>query len=211
MAVPELVLVAGPNGSGKTTITEAYLAERFPSWPRLNADQLLVDLLAEWRQSKSTDRPPGPLDAARRIDETAFTLAALGAPFILETVLSSDKYRRLIRVARSHEMVFRLVYVTTETSRINVGRVAMRVEDGGHGVPEDRIHSRWERSMDNLAWFAARADRLVVWDNSGTSLRVLGVRHLGSALELNDELRHHPAFDRLAELRGMVPVRDASG
>lgn len=46
MAIPELVLVAGPNGSGKTTVVEAYLADRFPSWPRLNADQLL----AEWVQ-----------------------------------------------------------------------------------------------------------------------------------------------------------------
>jgi predicted ABC-type ATPase len=208
MAVPELVLVAGPNGSGKTTITQAYLAERFPSWPRLNADQLLAELLAQWQPSESTDHPPGPLDAARRIDETAFTLAALGAPFILETVLSSDKYRRLIHVARSHDMVFRLVYVTTETSRVNVGRVAMRVEEGGHDVPEDRIHSRWERSMNNLAWFAARADRLVVWDNSGTSLRVVGLRHLGCALELNDELQDHPAFDRLAALRGKLPVQD---
>lgn len=155
--------------------------------------------------------PPSPLDAARKIDETALTLATLGMPFILETVLSSDKYKPLINLARSREMVFRLVYITTETSAINVARVAMRVADGGHDVPEDRIHSRWRRSMDNLPWFAARADRLIVADNSGAKLKALALRHLGGALEIADEHEQHPAGVRLSALRGTLPVRDESG
>ncbi len=128
-------------------------------------------------------------------------LATLREPFVLETVLSSDKYKSLVPVARRMGLIFRLVYVTTASSDINVERVRQRVLAGGHDVPADRIHARWHRSMDNLAWFAARADRLIVADNSGPNLVVLALRHLGGALELHD--RAHPASQRLRQSSGL--------
>jgi predicted ABC-type ATPase len=198
----ELVLVAGPNGSGKTTIAEAYIQPRFPLWPKINADRLLLAL--ERTSLAVPDRPE--IQAAQLVDATATCLALLREPFVLETVLSSDKYKRLIPIARDIGLIFRLVYVTTATSDINVERVRQRVIAGGHDVPEDRIHARWLRSMDNLEWFAARADRLVVADNSGPSLVVLALRHLGGALELHE--RTHPASERLRPLSGL-PVLDA--
>jgi predicted ABC-type ATPase len=198
----ELVLVAGPNGSGKTTIAEAYIQPRFPLWPKINADRLLLAL--ERTSLAVPDRPE--IQAAQLVDATATCLALLHEPFVLETVLSSDKYKRLIPIARDVGLIFRLVYVTTETSDINVERVRQRVIAGGHDVPEDRIHARWLRSMDNLEWFAARADRLVVADNSGPSLVVLALRHLGGTLELHGGA--HPASERLQPLSGL-PVLDA--
>jgi predicted ABC-type ATPase len=95
-------------------------------------------------------------------------------------------------------LIVRLVYVTTTHPDINVARVAQRVLAGGHHVPEDKIRERWQRSMDNLAWFAARADRLVVVDNSGQTLTVLALRHLGGELELLAE--QHPVSERLRSL-----------
>lgn len=198
----ELVLVAGPNGSGKTTIAEAYIQPRFPVWPKINADRLL---LALERTGLAVSARPA-IQAAELVDSTATCLALLREPFVLETVLSSDKYKPLIPIARDVGLIFRLVYVTTETSDINVERVRQRVIAGGHDVPEDRIHARWLRSMDNLGWFAARADRLVVADNSGPSLVVLALRHLGGTLELHD--RGHPAIERLRPLSGQ-PVLGA--
>ncbi|MEM9452903.1 MAG: AAA family ATPase [Myxococcota bacterium] len=201
----ELVLVAGPNGSGKSTIAESYIEKRFPIWPKLNADQLLIGL----GNNELLESEPHPmLQAARIVDIMAKGLVVLGEPFVLETVLSSPKYEVLVRTARRVGLIFRLVYVTTESSDINVGRVRQRVEDGGHDVPEDRIHSRWERSMDNLPWFARRADRLIVADNSGASLKVLALRHLSGVLELREH--HHPASQRLRPLVGQ-PVLDDDG
>lgn len=75
-----------------------------------------------------------------------------------------------------------------------------RVLDGGHDVPEDKIHDRWHRSMGNLPWFAARADRLIVADNSGSEPVALALRHLGGELELIE--RNHPAT------RGLAPLAD---
>ena len=72
-------------------------------------------------------------------------------------------------------------------------------------VPEDRIRERWVRSMDNLPWFAARADRLVVVDNSSKELKVLALRHLGGVLELRDAA--HPASERLRPFAGAEVIR----
>jgi len=78
-------------------------------------------------------------------------------------------------------------------------------QEGGHDVPEDKIRERWSRSMDNLSWFAARADRVVVFDNSGDVPRVIALRHLGGVLELRDP--QHPAGQRLRDLAGTAVVR----
>lgn len=199
----ELVLVAGPNGSGKTTIAEAYIQPRFPLWPKINADRLL--LVLEGTTPLDTRSPPA-IQAAQMVDTTAMCLAMLREPFVLETVLSSDKYKQLVPIARGVGLIFRLVYITTETPDINVERVRQRVAAGGHDVPTDRIHARWHRSMDNLEWFAARADRLVVADNSGPRLVVLALRHLGGKLEIHEP--SHPASQRLQPLTDL-PVLDA--
>lgn len=193
----ELVLVAGPNGSGKTTITDAYIRARFPIWPKLNADRLLVNLL---RADALQMRPEPGIQAAQIIDTTAHGLSMLAEPFVLETVLSSPKYKPLVTRARTSGLIFRLVYVITESPRLNVERVRQRVRDGGHDVPADRIQARWYRSLKNLEWFIERADRAVVVDNSGTKLRVLGLRHLGGQLELRD--RVHPASASLLAAAG---------
>lgn len=208
----ELVLIAGPNGSGKTTIADSYIKRRFPVWPSLNADRLLLGL--ERTDDLDVHAPPA-IQAARIVDATAKGLSLLREPFILETVLSSSKYESLVLAAKTMGLLFRLLYVTTVSSTINVRRVRQRTLDGGHDVPRDRIVDRWHRSMDNLPWFASRADRLVVFDNSGPSLKVLALRHLGGPLELRDD--EHPAGRRLVPLAGSqtlandLPPRGGTG
>lgn len=60
--------------------------------------------------------------------------------------------------------------------------------------------------MRNLPWFAERADRLIVVDNSGEKLKTLAIRHLSGPLEIPDT--QHPASDLLAGLDGMSSITD---
>lgn len=201
VADDELVVVAGPNGSGKTTVVSAYIDERFPRLPKLNADAVALELRgadAGLTGDELAER------AASIVDARAHRLAGDATPFVIETVLSSDKYRGLVELARARGLIFRLVYITTVDPATNVERVRQRVASGGHDVPEDRIRSRWTRSMDNLPWFAVRADRLLVADNSGEAPVVLALRHLGGPIELARPA--HPASQRLARHVGSQVV-----
>src|SRR5262249_3309258 len=117
MRPAELVLVAGPNGSGKSTLVDSYVEQRFPLWPQLNADRVALALMGNPGATASLQQA---LEAANLVDATAQCLALLREPFVLETVLASDKYRSLVPIARRAGLIFRLVYVTTVHSDINI-------------------------------------------------------------------------------------------
>ena len=59
-----------------------------------------------------------------------------------------------------------LIYVSLSSPAIAKERVAARVLRGGHGIPDEKIESRWHRSLKNLAWFAAKSTAFWVFDNS---------------------------------------------
>jgi len=65
----------------------------------------------------------------------------------VETVLSTSKYRVLVERARSHGFSINLIYVFLDSDERNIERVHIRVEKGGHAVPEDRIRSQRTRSF----------------------------------------------------------------
>jgi predicted ABC-type ATPase len=169
---PSLWIVAGPNGAGKTTCVQRItIAAIIPSVRILNPDdRTLAKLRSAGFQGfadapvdlqtrcflESADEVSAELDAAIEVDET------IG----VETVLSSDKYRPLVERARSKGGFVGLVYIALSTPALARDRVAARVSAGGHGVPSAKITERWQRSLDCLAWFAARASVFWVVDNS---------------------------------------------
>jgi len=166
---PAWIIVAGPNGAGKTTIAHdgpgGILRQFFPSDAsyRLNADERARELEAQGHpRSDATN-----LLAAQQIDAELKEAISARRSVVVETVLSSNKYRRLVRRARAKGFVVVVVYVCLRSPELAARRVALRVRAGGHDVPADRIARRWSASLDNLAWFGVRADAVYVFDNSG--------------------------------------------
>ena len=84
----------------------------------------------------------------------------------LETVLSTDKYRPLVRMAKRHGFEVKLIYVVLNSVALNIARVKQRVKAGGHAVAEGKIISRRAKSLAQLPWFLAKADYALVIDNS---------------------------------------------
>lgn len=87
--------------------------------------------------------------------------------FLVETVLSSDKFQPRVTEALDAGFRLGLVFVTLRSAALNVARVADRVIEGGHDVPTDRVLARRERSHAAFGWFAARAHRGLLIDNTG--------------------------------------------
>ncbi|MEO8166063.1 MAG: zeta toxin family protein [Betaproteobacteria bacterium] len=105
--------------------------------------------------------------ASAAVDFIRQKLLQAGASFTFETVMSHRSKVELL--ARSQAVGYRtyLYYIATDDPAINVSRVRNRVKLGGHAVPEDKIVSRYYRSLDLLLEAIRYSNRAYVFDNSG--------------------------------------------
>ena len=153
-----LDLVVGPNGAGKSTFVELVLAPLRPGVTFVNADVIAAQRWPEDPQGHS-------YDAARLAARTRRRLLELHEPFIAETVFSHPSKLDLLDEAASAGYTI-AVHVLLVPEELAVQRVAFRVADGGHGVPEPKIRSRYQRLWPLVAAAITRADTAHVWDNS---------------------------------------------
>ena len=130
--LPEVMVFAGPNGSGKTTITR--MAKTAGVY--INADDIKKSSLCS------------DLEAAQKAEELRESMLKKGEDFTFETVLSTDRNLKLLKKAKEKGYFLRCIYVRTDDYEINIARVRMRQSMGGHGVPEDKIKSRYEKALN---------------------------------------------------------------
>jgi predicted ABC-type ATPase len=173
---PRLWLVAGPNGSGKSTLYTDTDIEGFGRsvWI-INPDLLTARLQA--REALSLEEANA--EALNRIQAWLKASVRAHQTVGVETVLSTPKYRPLVEEAKSRGFEIRLLYVTLRTTDQNVERVRLRVAKGGHGVPEDTIRTRRERSFQQLPWFLDQADFALIYDNSGSAPKLVARKQAG--------------------------------
>ena len=93
-------------------------------------------------------------------------LLAQRISFTFETVMSSPDKVRLLEQAQGLGYRTYLYYIATDDPEINISRVRARVNQGGHDVPEDKIVSRYHRSLELLMAAIRHADRAYIFDNS---------------------------------------------
>lgn len=153
-----LDLIVGPNGAGKSTFVEARLAPLLPGSVFVNAD-----VIAKQRWPDSPEEHS--YEAARIAATLRDALIAAGESFIAETVFSHPSKLDLVEHARraGYVVVLHVVLVPVEVS---VARVAERVVEGGHRVPEQKIRERFERVWPLVAAAVDRVDHATVYDNT---------------------------------------------
>jgi predicted ABC-type ATPase len=103
-----------------------------------------------------------------------FNMLNLVESFTIETVMSDPNKLEYIRTARKMGYRIYLYFVSTRNVSINIDRVGQRIELGGHSVPEDKIRSRYTRSLENLYQAMLLSDRAYIFDNSDTEWKLLG-------------------------------------
>jgi predicted ABC-type ATPase len=158
---PVLLVVAGPNGSGKTTVTVRLKQDHWSeNVEYLNPDDVAQEKFGGWNSREAVFK------AANWVTERREQLLVGRASIAFETVFSApDKIDFLTRAVAAGYFV-RVFFVGTTDPTINAARVAQRVMQGGHSVPIEKIISRYSKSMTNLAAAIAIADRVYIYDNS---------------------------------------------
>ncbi len=155
---PILTMVAGPNGSGKTTLTRMLMAAGVDLGIYVNPDDIAATL----------DGPyDGRVREAQRIaDATRTACIAASRSFSFETVMSHPSKLDVLRLAREAGFRVEMFFVGIDDPQVNVTRVGIRVAQGGHDVPPERVVARWHRTMAQVADAIRLCDRALVYDNT---------------------------------------------
>jgi predicted ABC-type ATPase len=153
---PKLLIVAGPNGSGKTTVFQNAVVEALGRTVWIINPDLLAERI---RQVERLSLRAANLEAVRRIEKWLEASIDAHQTVGVETVLSTPKYRRLVVAAKKRQFDIALFYVLLNSPRLNVARVRLRVRKGGHDVPVTKILSRRIRSLHQFALVFERSRR----------------------------------------------------
>ncbi len=158
--MPTILIVAGPNGAGKTTFAVSWLGREDAGFEFVNADEVARGLGDVAMTAGERD-----LKAGRLMLQRLEMLLDRGAGIVLETTLSSGLYARRIPGWRSRGYRVELIYLQLPSVDVSIARVALRVSEGGHGVPEPDLRRRFGRSLANLEVYKPLVDMWQVWES----------------------------------------------
>lgn len=155
---PIVTMIAGPNGSGKTTLTRELQRMGLEFGAYINADDHAATLSGAYDLRVRAAQVWAERERRTCLEQRC--------SFTFETVMSHPSKVEILRQARDAGFAVVVYFVATENADLNVARVAQRVAQGGHPVPEDRIRARYVRTLALLPAALGEADRAVLFDNS---------------------------------------------
>ncbi|MEH6549577.1 MAG: zeta toxin family protein [Pseudomonadales bacterium] len=161
MAKPQLWMLVGGNGAGKSTFYQQFLKSR--GMPFVNADLIAKEHFPDNAEEMSRE-------AAKMAERLRYRLIEEKKTFCFETVFSHVSKIDFIADAKAAGYEIVLVFIHLGNSELNKARVHQRVVKGGHNVPDDRISSRVERLTQNVCKVMALglADEVHILDNSSS-------------------------------------------
>jgi predicted ABC-type ATPase len=160
MTVPKIVIIAGPNGAGKTTFARDFLPQEAQCPRFINAD-LIAAGLSPFAPEAAAIR------AGRLMLEEIHACTRRRESFAFETTLSGLGYVRHIREWRKSGYHVSLFFLSLQTPELAIFRVAERVRQGGHHIPDDVIRRRFEagrRNFDQV--YRTAVDAWALYDNA---------------------------------------------
>ncbi|SDH28104.1 zeta toxin family protein [Mucilaginibacter sp. P25] len=174
--MPNLYIIAGCNGSGKTTASYTVLPELLNCNEFVNADNIAAGLSPFNPESVA-------FEAGRIMLQRIEDLLNRGVDFAFETTLSTRSYVSLVKRAQQKGYEVTLLFFWLSSPEMAMERVAKRVSKGGHNIPADVIERRYYRGIRNLvSLYIPLCDKWVVINNINTGSLVVA-RGFGSLEE----------------------------
>jgi len=158
---PTLYVLAGVNGAGKSSVGGAFLAHAGLSW--YNPDSFARTLVEHHGVSQQEANALAWQEGMAQLEAAILR----ERPFAFETTLGGKTVCEKIKLAcRSHAV--RIWYCALSSPEQHIARVRFRVARGGHDIPAEKIHERWETSRANLVALLPLLTEVSVFDNSAT-------------------------------------------
>ena len=159
----KIIIIAGPNGAGKTTFARSFLPEEAQCPRFINADLIAAGLSPFAPEAAA-------IKAGRLMLREIAECTERGESFAFETTLSGLVYVAHIREWRAQGYHVSLFFLALPDVEVAVARVAERVRQGGHHIPEDVIRRRFDAGLRNFEQvYKAAVDAWVKYDNVGES------------------------------------------
>lgn len=168
-------IIAGSNGAGKTTFAREFLPKYARCREFLNADLVAAGL-------SPFDPDTAAVAAARVLLARMRELIAQSKGFGFETTLAGRTYATVLREMRARGYTLHLFYLWLPSVDLAIARVARRVEQGGHNIPETVIRRRFDIGISNLfKLYLPLFDRWYLFDNSTSHPRTVAHHSSGGA------------------------------
>ena len=161
MTPPKIIIIAGPNGAGKTTFAREFLPQEAGCPVFVNAD-LIAAGLSPFAPERAA------IQAGRLTLEAIAQHVAQRESFAFETTLSGKAYARQIPQWRQLGYRVELFFLSLPSAEAAVQRVAERVRQGGHDIPEATIRRRFDAGKRLFVEvYQPLVDQWILYDNAG--------------------------------------------
>jgi predicted ABC-type ATPase len=178
-------IIAGPNGSGKTTFAVKFLPDYAKCPNFVNADLIAQGL------SPFSPRAAA-IKAGKLVLEQIHRFADNGADFAFETTLSEKLYTNLFRSLKTKGYKIHLFFLWLPDVDLAVSRIKSRVAQGGHDVPSNDILRRFDRSVHNFfKLYQPLVDSWMLFDNAGPIPVLIAERKNGKITVVDKNLYNH--------------------
>ncbi len=175
-------VIAGPNGSGKTTFANEFLPKYAKCPNFVNADLIAQGLSPFFPRAAA-------IKAGRLVLEQIRSLAEKNADFAFETTLSGKSYLRLLTTLKKKGYAINLFFLWIPNVELALSRIKDRVDTGGHDVPSLDVKRRFHRGIYNFfKYYRPLSDTWLLFNNADATPRLIAKEKSGKAEIVDKEL-----------------------
>jgi len=175
-------IIAGPNGSGKTTFAKEFLPDYVNCPNFVNAD-LIAQGLAPFKPRNAA------IKAGRLVLQQIDEYISYGVNFAFETTLVGKSYVNLFKELKSKNYSLHIFFLWIPNPELAIARINDRVAEGGHDIPDEDVRRRFSRGINNFfRLYEPLLDSWMLFDNSKARPVLIVKRKNGNREILDEEL-----------------------